>query len=329
MRAVRLSTYSASHEGLECVEIDEPPAPEAGEVTIEIDASPIHPADLLSLSGRYAAPPPLPFIPGGEASARIIAVGPGVTGLAAGQRVIPLSRGNWTQRRTVAASDVIAVPDGDPLQLAMLKVVPATAHLMLTRIVPLARGDGVIQNAANSSVGLAAGRLAARMGLTMINVVRREELIDELIGYGAANAFLDGPDLPDRIASAFGEVPVRLAIDAVAGEASLRLSECLARDGTMVSYGLLSGEPCMVRPSRTIFDGIRLTGFWVSRHIANAPRAELEALYGELAALVLDGTIATPIEAAYPLEDVREAVRHAAGFRRRGKIMLIARGSSA
>jgi len=323
VKAVRLARYGADYDGVACVEIDEPPAPGQDEVTIEIEASPIHPADLLSLAGRYATPPPLPLIPGGEACGRVVAVGAGVDHLAAGQRVIPLSRGNWVARRTVRADDVIAVPDGDPLQLAMLKVVPATAHLMLTGIVPLQDGDAVIQNAANSSVGLAAARLGRRMGVTVINVVRREELIDELVRHGAGNAFLDGSDLADRVRGAFGGVAIRLALDAVAGEASLRLGECLSPGGTLVSYGLLSGEPCMLRPGRAIFEGVSLTGFWLSRHIAETPRSGLEALYGELAGLVNDGTLATPIEATYGIDEAVEAIRRAARFRRSGKIMIL------
>ena len=323
MKAVQLSRYSAGLEGLACVDIDEPPAPGDDEVTIEIDASPIHPADLLSLAGGYATPPPLPLIPGGEAAARILAVGPDVAGLAPGDRVIPLSRGNWVERRTVPLGDVIAVPDGDPLQLAMLKVVPATAHLMLTSIVELPQGSAVIQNAANSSVGLAAIRLARRMGVTMINVVRREELIDELVAYGAGNVVLDGDELEDQVRSVFADGEIRLGLDAVAGSASLRLSECLSHGGTMVSYGLLSGEPCQLRPNRAIFEGLKLTGFWVSQYIANAPRAELEALYADLGKLVNDEVISAPIEATYPITEAREAITHAGGFKRSGKIMIL------
>ena len=250
-------------------------------------------------------------------------MGAEVEGFAPGDRVIPLSRGNWVQRRTLPLSDVIAVPDGDPLQLAMLKVVPATAHLMLTSIVELPEGSAVIQNAANSSVGLAAIRLARRMGVAMINVVRREEMIDELLRYGAGNAFLDGDELQGQVRAAFGDTDIRLGLDAVAGDASLRLSDCLSPGATMVSYGLLSGEPCKLRPDRAIFEQIRLTGFWVSQYIANAPRAELEALYAELGGLVNENVISAPIEASYPITEARAAIAHAGGFRRSGKIMIL------
>jgi NADPH:quinone reductase-like Zn-dependent oxidoreductase len=91
----------------------------------------------------------------------------------------------------------------------------------------------------------------------------------------------------------------------------------------MVSYGLLSGRPCMIRPQRTIFEGITLTGFWVSKYLASCSRAERETLYGELAPLVLDGTVSTPIEATYPIEEAVAAIEHAARFRRSGKIMIM------
>ena len=322
MKRVEIARYGAPHEVVLCVEVDEPPPPASREIVIEIDASPIHPADLLSLMGEYATPPPLPLVPGGEATGRVVAVGNNVTRVAVGDRVIPLSRGNWTQRRTVGEDDVIAIPDGDPLQLAMLKVVPATAQLMLTRVVRLAPGEALIQNAANSSVGLALARLATDSGVTAVNVVRRQELVAALERNNAGPVILDGPNLDRRVHELLGEAPVRLAIDAVAGEACLRLSRCLAPGGTVVSYGRLSGEPCMIDPRRTIFEGITLTGFWLTKVIATTPRPELEALYAGLAPLVLDGTIHAPIEATYRLDEIAEAVGRAARFRRAGKIML-------
>jgi trans-2-enoyl-CoA reductase len=322
MKAITISRYCAEFKGFSYVDIDEPPPPGNNEVTIEILASPIHPADLLSLAGDYAVPPPLPMIPGGEAIGRIIAVGNNVSTVSPGMYAIPLPRGNWVERRTLAATDVIVVPHGDCLQLAMLKVVPATAWLMLTSIVSLASGSGVIQNAANSSVGLAANRLADHFGVTMINVVRREELIDQLKNYGARNVFLDGPDLAQRVRLAFADLPISLGLDAVAGQASFRLSACLSEGGTMVNYGLLSGEPVMVAPQRTIFEDIHVTGFWLSKFIANSNHSDLENLYEQLAKFVADGTIETPIEACYPLEQATKAVRHAAAFKRDGKIMF-------
>ncbi|NIP93798.1 MAG: alcohol dehydrogenase, partial [Akkermansiaceae bacterium] len=82
--------------------------------------------------------------------------------------------------------------DADPLQLAMLKINPATAHLMLTRYRDLAAGDWLVQNAANSAVGTYLIELARARGVRTMNVVRRAELVDPLRARGADAVILDG-----------------------------------------------------------------------------------------------------------------------------------------
>ena len=54
-------------EVLELTEVDDP-RPASGEVVIRIVRAGINFADVLSLSGRYAAAPPPPFTPGLEVS---------------------------------------------------------------------------------------------------------------------------------------------------------------------------------------------------------------------------------------------------------------------
>jgi NADPH:quinone reductase-like Zn-dependent oxidoreductase len=119
-----------------------------------------------------------------------------------------------------------------------------------------------------------------------------------------------------------GDAPIRLAIDAVAGASCMRLAACLSNGGTVVNYGLLSGDPCMIDPQDTIFRGIALGGFWLAPHLQAAPRDDLESLYAELAALVLDGALSTPVEATYPIEDIQTAVAHAARSGRQGKVLV-------
>ena len=68
-------------------------------------------------------------------------------------------------------------PDADPLQLAMLSINPATAHVMLNRFVDLKPGDWVAQPGANSAVGRLVITLAHLRGLKALNVVRRDEAL--------------------------------------------------------------------------------------------------------------------------------------------------------
>src|ERR1700752_999330 len=75
--------------------VEDVPAPpiRAGAVRIRVEAAGINFADLLLVSGQYQEKPPLPFTPGSEAAGTITEVGPGVTNLQTGERVMVLSGG--------------------------------------------------------------------------------------------------------------------------------------------------------------------------------------------------------------------------------------------
>ena len=65
----------------------------------------------------------------------------------------------------------------DDAQASMALINPLTARLMLTEFVPVAPGEFVIQNAANSGVGRAVIAIARARGLRTVNIVRRPELV--------------------------------------------------------------------------------------------------------------------------------------------------------
>ena len=165
---------------------EEVPEPRAGEVLIRVEASPINPADLNVIEGKYPKRPELPAVAGMEGTGVIVSIGPEVSGCSAGDRVIvPHGSGAWRQYNTVPASGVIIVPPDIPaLQAAMLKINPPTAWRMLHDFVKLQPGDWVIQNAANSAVGRAVIVMAKSMGAHTASVVRRPELIPELKALG-------------------------------------------------------------------------------------------------------------------------------------------------
>ena len=327
MKQVQFAAFGTPHEVAECVEVPEVGAPGRDEVVIEVEAFPINPADLLTITGGYAVRPPLPATLGAECVGRIASVGSNVRHLAPGDRVINLGRDNWCQRRKVPAAQALAVPaDADVLQLAMLKVNPATALLMLRNYVTLQPGDWVIQDAANSGVGTNLIRLAKADGIRTVNVVRRSSLSEPLQAIGADVVVVDGDDLAARIRDATGGASIRLAIDAVGGAMVLRLADCLAEGGTVVNYGLLSGEPCQLGAHHTIFKGITLTGFWLQKALTSMARPDVEALYADLAARLADGTLRVEVEATYPIEEIKAALAHAERAGRSGKILVLPNG---
>lgn len=327
MKVVQFDAFGAAHQVARITELAEPEPPEAGEVLVEVVAFPINPVDLLTIAGQYAVRPPLPAVPGSEALGRVLAVGDGVTHVTPGDRVLMMSRENWVQRKKIKAVEAIPITvDADPLQLAMLKINPPTAYLMMTRFQELGAGDWLMQNAANSAVGTCLISLARAQGLRTINVVRRADLIAPLKEAGADRVLVDGPDLDQRVRAAIGEDKLSLAIDAVAGEATGRLARCLSDGGVVVNYGMLSGEPCTLDPHQVVFREITLTGFWLVKFLTAMSAEDKASLYGQLAGRVASGELRVDVEKVYPLEDIEAALEHASRAGRGGKILVTPNG---
>lgn len=325
MKRVIMLRAGDPQEVIQLEDAPEPPPCGPHEALVELVASPIHPADLLTIRGLYpGATERLPKVPGKEGVARVLATGELVRHLKPGDLtpVLLPHDGVWQQRQVLPAENLIALPPGgDPLQYAMGIVNPATALLMLKEA-PLALGDWVIQNAANSSVGQYLIQLARRRGLRTINVVRREDVAGRLHDLGADVVLTDGEDLPQRVAKAIGAAAVKLAIDAVAGDAAARLAACLAPGGLLLNYGLLSGRNLEVSPGHLISGGITVRGFWLMPAFEKLGESGRAQVLGELIALVSSGELKADIDAVYPLDRVLEALAHAERGGRRGKILL-------
>jgi len=231
--------------------------------------------------------------------------------------------GTWRGRFKTSAKTLFALPSQvDPRQLAMLRVNPPTAYMMLHDFVAPRPGQWVIQNAANSGVGHCLIRLARGSGTKTVNVVRRPELVAPLRAFGGDVVLVDGPDLEQRVRDAIRGGALPLAIDAIGGSATQRLARCVDDGGTVVNYGMLSGEACMVDGKDTVFRGVCLRGFWLRPWFTQAPLERIAALYRELAANLADGTLAVDVEAVYPIRRIKEALAHAARGGRSGKILV-------
>ena len=296
-----------------------------GQALVAMLASPINPSDVLTLTGDYGRLPPLPAIGGNEGVGRITALGEGVTGLSVGQRVLlPIGAGTWVTHLVTDARRLVPLPEGaDAQQLSMLTVNPATASLLLSEFVPLAAGDWVIQNVANSGVGGYLVQLAKRRGLRTVNLVRRASAVAAVQADGGDVVLVDGDDIDQRVKDATGGAAIQLGIDAVGGAATDRLARCLAEGGTLVNYGMMSGEPCQVAPASFVFRDITLKGFWLAKWFRDASREAQRALYTELTQLVASGALHARIHATYPVDRIQEAVAAAHAGGRDGKILVV------
>jgi mitochondrial enoyl-[acyl-carrier protein] reductase / trans-2-enoyl-CoA reductase len=296
----------------------------AGQALVAVLAAPINPSDVLMLTGQYGMLPPLPAVGGSEGVGRVVELGADAQGRAVGQTVLlPPGAGTWATHVVVPANRLIPLPaQADPRQLAMLTVNPPTASLLLSDFADLQPGDWIIQNGANSGVGSYVVQLARLRGLKTVNIVRRDSAVAGVQAQGGDVVLVDGDDLAERVTVATNGAAIKLGVDAVGGKATMRLAQALAEGASIVNYGALSGEPCIVTPRELIFKDVTLKGFWLARWFRVTPQAQQVALLTELAALIAAGKLSAPIQATYDVSQIKEAVAAAAAGERQGKILI-------
>src|SRR6478735_5696195 len=300
------------------------PTPAADEAVVKMYAAPINPADLNQIEGKYPVRAELPATPGFEGAGVVVGLGANVKGLTSSALVIlPHNIGTWRDAVAVKAQDLVVVPDGiEPVQAAMLKINPLTAWRLLHDYVDLQKGDWLIQNAANSAAGRDVIHIAHELGYKTVNVVRRAELIDELRAEGGDVALVDGDNLRDQVKNATGGASIRLGLNSVGGDSALRLANCLAPGGTLVSFGAMSLQPLKIPTGLLIFKDLRFRGIWINKWYDNATPSERMETFRSLFDMARRGLLKTKVEKTYPLSEVKAAVAHAAQGKRNGKIVF-------
>ncbi|QCI64470.1 zinc-dependent alcohol dehydrogenase family protein [Phreatobacter stygius] len=329
MKAVVIEGFGDPAATIQLKDLPDPPPPAPGEVTVEMLVLNINPSDLLQIQGLYGvSKPPLPFIPGGEAVGRVAAVGEGVQGLEVGDIVSPMILNCWVERVNIKAHLAMKLPDNiDLKQASMIKGNPATAEALLADQVPLKAGDWLMQNAANSAVGTFLVKLAAERGINTLNIVRRASAVDAVKAAGGTAVVADGLDDPRAFRKLTrdltGGAPVKLALDAIGGAATGVMANAVADGGTIVNYGLLSGEQCRIDAQHLIFRKVTLKGFWLIHWFADAGRERLAATYASIAKGMAQGTLTTPVAEVIPFDEAKRAMAAAGEGGRAGKVLMV------
>jgi NADPH:quinone reductase-like Zn-dependent oxidoreductase len=317
-RPLRQVLYTTPHEDplqtLAVVDQAPPACPDDG-VVVAVKARPINPADMLMLEGRHVYRPTLPSPIGIEGAGVVVEVG-ARSQIAEGTRVAIPSGGTWRDRMALRDDEVLTLPAHvDLAQAAMLCVNPFTALGMLEGVAP---GATVIVNAATSAIAGLVLAVARRRGVHTIAVVRSLRAPAP----AADVVLVDGDDLAARVRG-HAPSPVMLALDAVAGDASARMFDCVTDGGALVVYGLLGSDRVTLPAAGVVFRDVSVRGFSRLRGFRAMTPERRAAITAELVQMLADGTLVTPVEATYALDDVRSALAHHLRPGRAGKILLV------
>jgi NADPH:quinone reductase len=305
-----IATGFGGPEVLEEIEVELPdPAP--GEVTIEVLAAGMNPADYKHFSAGQD-PSLLPLTIGYEVAGVIAALGPDTEiasgGGAVGDKVVAFRVSDgYSSALNAPAADVFAKPTTLSFpQAANLLLVGVTAADALD-VVGVLEGETVLVHGAAGGVGTSVVQQAVLLGATVIGTAGERDF-DAVRGFGATPVAY-GPGLDERIRQAAPD-GIDAAIDTVGVDEAIDVSLALVSDrGRIVSIAAFG---------RAGQDGFQLVGGSVPR--SGPFRAAARRPILDLAA---EGKLTVPIGQTFPLSEARRAVEALQGKHPYGKLALV------
>ncbi|MGB3021835.1 MAG: NADPH:quinone oxidoreductase family protein [Methyloceanibacter sp.] len=322
MRVAQFSEFG----GPDMLRIEEVPDPVAGdgEIVIRVSAVGLNFFDTLVLRNKYQVPPTLPHSPGAEVAGTIESIGPDVSNLELGQRVVAFIGGNGCREKVATtAGNAVPIPDGvSEAEAAGIPVTYGTALHALKDRGQLMPGETIAVLGAAGGAGLAAVELAKIMGGRVIAVASSAGKLELAHAHGAeAGINYQDEDLKARLKEMTGGKGVDVIYDCVGGPHAEPALRATAWEGRYLVVGFAAGEIPRIPLNLILLKGCSLIGvFWtafVERH-PDRHRANM----AELLAWCREGLIKPHIHASFPLVETAEALRLIEGRKVTGKVIV-------
>jgi NADPH2:quinone reductase len=299
------------------------PIPGPGQALIRVEAAGVNFVDVYHRTGLY--PQPLPFTIGREAAGTVEAVGPGVSTVRQGDRVVTeTATGAYAEYALVAAERLVPLPDRVTSRLAAAVMLQGlTAQYLVQATYPLRREDVCLVHAAAGGVGLLLCQMASRIGARVIATVSTEAKAELAREAGATDVILyTREEFAPAVRRLTGGAGVQVAYDSVGRTTFLKDFDCLAPRGMLVLYGQSSGpvapfDPQLLSQRGSLF----LTRPTLAHY--TAARSELLERAAEVLGDVADGRLRVRIGLELPLDRAVEAHQELEARRTTGKVLLL------
>eukprot|EP00208_Stichococcus_sp_RCC1054_P006972 CAMPEP_0206150012 /NCGR_PEP_ID=MMETSP1473-20131121/38078_1 /ASSEMBLY_ACC=CAM_ASM_001109 /TAXON_ID=1461547 /ORGANISM="Stichococcus sp, Strain RCC1054" /LENGTH=335 /DNA_ID=CAMNT_0053547501 /DNA_START=678 /DNA_END=1685 /DNA_ORIENTATION=- len=229
---------------IEIKEIDIP-EPKEGQVLIRVHLRPINPTDFFKAGGTYLnIEEAIPFTAGSDGVGTISKLGPGVTGLSVGDRVVVGTLlETWAQYAVADAAVVVRVPDGVSDRVACQFFVNPVTVVGLLDAAAVPEGKWLLQGAGFSSLGRQLVQYARHRGVKTISVVRRNEQIEQLKALGADEVIDSNvEDVVKRVKAIAGPDGAWTVLDPVLGDFTTTALRSVRNGGTVLIYGAMASD---------------------------------------------------------------------------------------
>jgi NADPH2:quinone reductase len=296
-----------------------------GQVLIAVEAAGVNFVDALFVQGDYQIRPPLPFVPGGEVAGTVAAVGAGVDGFTAGDRVVAMTGLNGFAEQAVASAGQTHVLPAtlDTARAAALIQSYCTALFSLDRRAGLQPDETVLVLGAAGGVGRAAVDVAKALGARVIAAASSAERLEACRAAGADETIdYRTEDLKVRAKELAGADGIDVVVDPVGDRHAEPALRTLGYDGRYLVIGFAAGEIPRVPLNLVLLRNRRIVGVdWGAWMMAHG--LEQAELLREVLAMVADGRLHPPAPRSYPLAEASVALHDVLANKVGGKAVLV------
>lgn len=313
--------------GPEMLEYTDLPEPEAGagQVLIRVRGAGVNFADILMRQGRYPGKVTLPAVMGIEVAGDVVAVGPDVTGVAVGDRVVAYTEsGGYAELVSVRAGNVLPLPaSASYVEGAAFLITFLTAYIPLRYQVRVGPGSTVLVHAAAGGVGSAAVQIARQMGARVLATSSSDEKLAVAAGLGAdVTINYATTDFGQAVRAVTAGQGVDVVVDPVGGSVFDQSLKVLKPLGNVISIGAGGGALAKMDPALLVGRSIGVQGIFLGRLFSLAPHLVREA-YAEVCGLWVQGAVRPLVGARYALREAAAAHRLVEDRRSVGKVVLV------
>jgi NADPH2:quinone reductase len=279
---------------------------------------------VLIIQNKYQFKPPLPFSPGSELAGVVKGVGPGVTNVKRGDKVIAFTTyGAFAEEVKTEAVRLLPMPEGMSYAEAASFVLTygTTDHALRDRA-QMKSGETLLVLGAAGGVGVAAIEIGKALGARVVAcassadklAVCRQHGADETINYATE-------DLRERIKALTAGKGVDVIYDAVGGPYTEPAFRSIAWRGRHLVIGFAAGDIPKLPLNLTLLKGASVVGVFWGDFTRREPQAFAESAR-QLARWYREGKLKPHVSATFPLENAAEAMNLLVSRKAKGKVVI-------
>jgi NADPH2:quinone reductase len=326
VKAWQVTQHGEPEEVLELADIPRP-EPGPGQILVRVLAAAANFPDILLCRGTYQVKMPLPFTLGVELCGEVLEVGPDVTGIALGDRVIgdtALPHGAFAEYALMDASAALPAPAVlDNAEAAPFFITYETCWVGLHRRARLQEGETLLVHAAAGGVGTGAIQVGKAAGARVIGVVGGPEKA-ALAKEVGADLVIDRShqDFVPVVKEATGGKGADVVFDPVGGDVFHKSTKCIAFEGRILVVGFASGDVPAAALNHALVKNYDILGLQ-ARSYRFLENEAVRDHYAALLKLTETGAIKTVVTERLSLDDVPDGLRRLGAGTTTGRIVFI------